>query len=623
MSQQINLTYRESSDWKTPTSFPDLKTAKEIAIDLETRDPNIKDKGPGWPTIDGNIVGVAVAADGFVGYYPIAHENGSNMDLKMVLDWVQDVVSGPGDKIFHNAPYDVGWLRAHGIRIKSGRIIDTMIAAALVDENRFSYSLNALGFDLLGETKSELELKQAADDWGVNANGELYKLPAKFVGAYAEQDASLTLKLWQYLKTEITKQSLTDIFNTEIELLPILIEMRAVGVRVNLEEAEKLKKEFVTKEDKILLKIKKEAGVDVDIFAARSIAKAFDKLKIKYPLTEKSKEPSFTANWLLNCEFPIAKFIREAREVHKFHATFIDSILKFQHKGRIHAEIHQLRGDGGGTVSGRLSYSNPNLQQVPARNKELGTKIRSLFKPETGLQWGSFDYSQQEPRLVVHYASSIGFPGSDKLVEAYEKENADFHQTVAEMAGIPRSQAKTINLGIFYGMGARKLSNELGIETNEAKLLLQEYNQRVPFVKQLANRCMESAEKYGSIRTIRGRKCRFDKWEPMAWGLFKSETYESAIEKYGKNNIKRAGTYKALNRLIQGSAADQVKVAMIECYKAGYLPLIQIHDELCFNIRPAKDADEIKKIMEDCISELKVPSLVDVAIGKDWGSAHD
>ena len=623
MSQQINLTYRESSDWKTPTSFPDLKTAKEIAIDLETKDPSIKDKGPGWPTMDGNIVGIAVAADGFVGYYPIAHENGSNMDLKMVLDWIQDVVSGPGDKIFHNAPYDVGWLRAHGIRIKNGRIIDTMIAAALVDENRFSYSLNALGFDLLGETKSELELKQAADDWGVNAKGELYKLPAKFVGAYAEQDASLTLKLWQYLKTEIMKQSLTDIFNTETELLPILIEMRAVGVRVNLQEAEKLKKEFVSKEDDILLKIKKEAGVDVDIFAARSIAKAFDKLKIKYPLTEKTKEPSFTANWLLNCEFPIAKFIREAREVHKFHATFIDSILKFQHKGRIHAEIHQLRGDGGGTVSGRLSYSNPNLQQVPARNKELGTKIRSLFKPETGLQWGSFDYSQQEPRLVVHYASSIGFPGSDKLVEAYEKENADFHQTVAEMAGIPRSQAKTINLGIFYGMGARKLSNELGIETDEAKLLLQEYNQRVPFVKQLANRCMESAEKYGSIRTIRGRKCRFDKWEPMAWGLFKSETYESAIEKYGKNNIKRAGTYKALNRLIQGSAADQVKVAMIECYKAGYLPLIQIHDELCFNVRPAKDADEIKKIMEDCISELKVPSLVDVAIGKDWGSAHD
>ena len=621
MSHQINFTYKES-DWKTPSSFPNLRDAKEIAIDLETRDPNIKNKGPGWPTMDGNIVGIAVATDGFQGYYPIAHENGSNMDMKIVLDWVQDIVSGPGDKIFHNAVYDVGWLRAHGITIKQGRIIDTMVAAAIIDENRFSYSLNALGFDLLGETKSEAELKEAAAEWGIDPKQELYKLPAKFVGFYAEQDASLTLKLWQYFKTEILKQSLTDVFNLEMNLLPVLLDMRAVGVRVDLDGAESLKKEFLEKEQNILLAIKKEAGVNVDIYAARSIAKAFDKLNIKYPLTEKTKEPSFTANWLLNCEYPIAKLIREAREVHKFHATFIDSILKYQHKGRIHSEIHQLKSDGGGTVSGRLSYSNPNLQQVPARNKELGTKIRSLFKPESGLKWGSFDYSQQEPRLVVHYAASIGFPGADKLIEAYEKENADFHQTVADMAGIPRSQAKTINLGLFYGMGARKLSNELGIETEEAKLLLQDYNQRVPFVKQLANRCMESAEKNGAIWTIRGRKCRFEKWEPMSFGLFKSTTYEEAAQKYGKGNIKRAGTYKALNRLIQGSAADQVKQAMIDCYKAGYLPMIQIHDELCFNVRPEKDVEEIKNIMEHCIPELKVPSLVDVATGKDWGSAN-
>ena len=258
---------------------------------------------------------------------------------------------------------------------------------------------------------------------------------------------------------------------------------------------------------------------------------------------------------------------------------------------------------------------------MPARNKELGTRIRSLFKPESGLQWGSFDYSQQEPRLVVHYASSIGFPGSDKLIEAYEKENADFHQTVADMAQIPRSQAKTINLGIFYGMGARKLSNELGIQTDEAKLLLQEYNKSVPFVRQLANRCMESADRNGAIRTIKGRKCRFDKWEPNSFGLYKAVTEEEAVQKYGRGNIKRAGTYKALNRLIQGSAADQVKQAMIDCFKEGFLPIIQIHDELCFNVRPAKDSERIREIMENCIPELKVPSKVDVAINKDWGSA--
>ena len=619
MSHQINFTFKES-DWKTPSHFPNIKDAKEIAIDLETKDPNIKTKGPGWPTMDGNIVGIAVATDGFTGYFPIAHENGSNMDYKIVMDWVQEIVSGPGDKIFHNASYDVGWLRAHGVKI-SGRIIDTMVASALVDENRFSYSLNALGYDWLGETKSEQELKEAASEWGIDPKQELYKLPAKFVGFYAEQDAVLTLKLWQYLKTEIFRQEIQSVFNLETELFPVLLNMRATGVRVNLTEAEKLKDEFVKKETKILDKITKESGLPVDIFAARSIAKAFDKLGIKYPLTEKTKEPSFTANWLLNCEAPIAKLIREAREVHKFHATFIDSILKFQHRGRIHSEIHQLRGDGGGTVSGRLSYANPNLQQVPARNKELGTRIRSLFKPESGLQWGSFDYSQQEPRLVVHYASSIGFPGSDKLIEAYEKENADFHQTVADMAGIPRSQAKTINLGIFYGMGARKLSNELGIQTDEAKLLLQEYNKRVPFVRQLANRCMDSADKNGAIRTIKGRKCRFDKWEPNSFGLYKAVSEEEAVQKYGRGNIKRAGTYKALNRLIQGSAADQVKQAMIDCFKEGFLPIIQIHDELCFNVRPAKDSERIREIMENCIPELKVPSKVDVAINKDWGSA--
>jgi DNA polymerase I-like protein with 3'-5' exonuclease and polymerase domains len=619
MSHQINFTFKES-DWKTPSHFPNIKDAKEIAIDLETKDPNIKTKGPGWPTMDGNIVGIAVATDGFTGYFPIAHENGSNMDYKIVMDWVQEIVSGPGDKIFHNASYDVGWLRAHGVKI-SGRIIDTMVASALVDENRFSYSLNALGYDWLGETKSEQELKEAASEWGIDAKQELYKLPAKFVGFYAEQDAVLTLKLWQYLKTEIFRQEIQSVFELETELFPVLLNMRATGVRVNLTEAEKLKDEFVKKETKILDKITKESGLPVDIFAARSIAKAFDKLGIKYPLTEKTKEPSFTANWLLNCEAPIAKLIREAREVHKFHATFIDSILKFQHRGRIHSEIHQLRGDGGGTVSGRLSYANPNLQQVPARNKELGTRIRSLFKPESGLQWGSFDYSQQEPRLVVHYASSIGFPGSDKLIEAYEKENADFHQTVADMAGIPRSQAKTINLGIFYGMGARKLSNELGIQTDEAKLLLQEYNKRVPFVRQLANRCMDSADKNGAIRTIKGRKCRFDKWEPNSFGLYKAVSEEEAVQKYGRGNIKRAGTYKALNRLIQGSAADQVKQAMIDCFKEGFLPIIQIHDELCFNVRPAKDSERIREIMENCIPELKVPSKVDVAINKDWGSA--
>jgi DNA polymerase I-like protein with 3'-5' exonuclease and polymerase domains len=396
--------------------------------------------------------------------------------------------------------------------------------------------------DYLSELKSEAGLKEAAKEWGIDAKGEMYKLPPKFVGPYAEQDASLTLRLWQRFKIEIIKQNLSDVWELEMELLPLLIQMRAKGVRVDLDGAHQLKKEFVKKEKQALLKIKKSAGTNIDIWAARSIAKAFNKLKIPYPLTEKTKEPSFTQNWLTNCKAPIAKLIREAREVSKFHSTFIDSIFKFEHQGRIHAEINQLRGDSGGTVSGRLSYAHPNLQQVPARNKDLGPRIRSLFIADNDCRWGSFDYSQQEPRLVVHYASSIGFAGSGDLIKAYEEEDADFHQTVADMAGIPRSQAKTINLGIFYGMGKNKLSRELGIDKQQAEQILQEYNQRVPFVKQLANNAMDAADKNGTIWTLKGRKCRFQEWEPSSFGLHRATTFEDAVQKYGRGNIKRAYT---------------------------------------------------------------------------------
>jgi DNA polymerase I-like protein with 3'-5' exonuclease and polymerase domains len=294
--------------------------------------------------------------------------------------------------------------------------------------------------------------------------------------------------------------------------------------------------------------------------------------------------------------------------------------MRYQIKGRVHAEINQLKSDNGGTVSGRISMSNPNLQQIPARNKDFGPKIRSLFLPDEDHKWGSFDYSQQEPRMVVHYASSVGYEGTQELIKAYENASADFHQTVADMIGIDRSQAKTIGLGLMYGMGNTKLATSLGLSKEEAEDVIVKYNRKVPFVKKLINLCMDKASKEGAIRTKKGRKCRFDKWEPKDWVMVNSENFETAVAKFGgQENIKRAGTYKALNRLIQGSAADQTKQAIIDCHEAGHTPLLQIHDELCFNIKDeVKDVKLIKKTMENCI-EFKVPSLVDVAIGDSWG----
>jgi DNA polymerase I-like protein with 3'-5' exonuclease and polymerase domains len=602
MSYQINMTI-PNSEWVTPSEFPDLSQEDEIAIDLETRDENMKTLGTGWARRDGEIVGIAVAAGSFKGYYPVNHQGGGNLPRSKVFKWIQEVLKTDAAKIMHNAQYDLGWIRSMGWEVK-GPIIDTMVTAALVDENRRSYSLNNLSIEMLGEMKSETELKEEAAQRGLDAKAELWKMPAMAVGFYAEQDAVLTLKLWHHLKTFVKKEQLQTIWNTEMELLPILIKMREVGIRIDLDKAEILKKQFKTLESSLITEIKKLSGVAVDIWAARSVAKAFDAVGIKYDLTEKSKAPSFTTNWLTNNEHPLAKLIREAREVNKLHSTFIDSFLRFSHKGRIHAEINQLRSDTGGTVSGRLSYSNPNLQQIPARNKEYGKLIRGLFLPEEGCKWGSFDYSQQEPRLVVHYAATTdkklgGLAGADVLIKAYREDDADFHQVVADMANIPRTQAKTINLGIFYGMGQAKLAKQLGITVEEAKAILAEYNSKVPFVKQLANRVQKQASETGAVKTIGGRKCRFNLYEPKSYGLFLALTEKEYIMEHGSlSSARRAMTYKALNRLIQGSAADQVKIAMVNCYKAGHIPMLQIHDELCFNIESESDEKNIINVME-------------------------
>jgi len=624
MSYQITMT-TQNSEWVTPNEFPDLSEETEIAIDLETRDENMKTLGTGWARKDGEIVGIAVAAGSFKGYYPVNHQAGGNLPRTKVFAWIQEVLKNKADKIMHNAQYDLGWIRSMGWQV-NGRIIDTMVAAALVDENRRQYSLNALSIDYLGEMKSEAELKEAAEQRGLDAKAELWKMPAMAVGFYAEQDAALTLKLWNYFKPTLIKENLLSVWQLEMELLPVLIRMREEGIRVDLDKAESLKKEFKTLENNLLKKIKDLANIDVDIWAARSVAKAFDNVGVKYDLTEKSKSPSFTTNWLTNNEHPLAKLIKEAREINKLHSTFIDSILRYTHKGRIHAEINQLRSDQGGTVTGRLSYSNPNLQQVPAKNKEYGKLIRGLFLPNEGCKWGSFDYSQQEPRLVVHYAATTnkslgGLTGADVLIKAYQEEDADFHETVAQMANIPRTQAKTINLGLFYGMGQAKLAKQLGITIEEAKKLLVAYDQKVPFVKQLANRVQEQAAKSGSIKTIKGRRCRFNLYEPKAYGLHLAMTEKEYITEYGSlASARRAMTYKALNRLIQGSAADQVKQAMIDCDKLGHTPMLQIHDELCFNVESEDEEKEIKTIMEKSI-ELSVPNKVDVAIGDNWGEA--
>ena len=448
----------------------------------------------------------------------------------------------------------------------------------------------------------------------------MYKLPAMHVGTYAERDAQITLELWQEMKKEIINQDLEDIFDLETELFPCLVDMRFLGVRVDVEEAQKLKQQLIEQEKLCLQQIKKETSIDIQIWAARSIAKIFEKLHLPFDRTEKTNSPSFTKNFLSNHPHPLVKLITRAREINKAHTTFIDTIIKHSYKGRIHAEINQLRGDSGGTVTGRFSYSNPNLQQIPARNKDLGPMIRSLFIPEDGCMWGCFDYNQQEPRLVVHYASLQQLPSAFTVVDAYKEGNADFHKIVADMAQIPRTQAKTINLGLFYGMGKAKLQAELGISEEKAKDLFATYHAKVPFVKQLMNAVSQRAQQCGQIRTLLGRLCRFHLWEPNYFGIHKALPHEQAILEHGPG-IKRAFTYKSLNKLIQGSAADMTKKCMLELYKEGIIPHIQIHDELDISVKDDKEAKHIVEIMESAV-ELAIPNKVDYEAGDNWGEIH-
>jgi len=610
--------FTPETEWVPPINLPDLSQHKEIAIDLETRDPNLMKMGSGSVRGDGEIVGIAVAVEGWSGYFPIAHQGGGNMDRDLVLDWFEEVLNNTATKIFHNAMYDVSWIRSLGFHINGG-IIDTMIAASLVNENRFRYTLDAVAKEYVGSGKNEKLLQEAAKDWGVDAKAEMWRLPAPFVGEYAEKDAEITLKLWAAMQHEISKQDLWDVFNLETNLFPCLVDMKFKGVRVDLDIANSIKTNLVKTEKELHQDINKLIGFDVEIWAAASIAKAFDKLNLPYDRTEKGA-PSFTKNFLATHPAELPKLINQTREINKANTTFIETILKHEHKGRIHADINQIRSDQGGTVTGRFSYSNPNLQQIPARHKELGPLIRSIFVPEDKCKWGCFDYSQQEPRILVHFASLMRLEGTGTIVDSYKDGSADFHQMIADMAGIERKQAKTINLGIMYGMGKNKLMAELGLLKDAAEKLLKTYHQKAPFVKMLSEAVSRRADDSGKIRTIGGRLCHFDMWEPHGFGIKKPLNHADALREHGPG-IKRAFTYKALNKLIQGSAADMTKQSMLALYREGVIPHIQIHDELDISVASVQHAEKIIKIMEEAI-ELQVPNKVDYEQGENWGDIH-
>jgi DNA polymerase I-like protein with 3'-5' exonuclease and polymerase domains len=649
---------------KTPEDL-DLNGIDTVAIDIETYDPNLKTKGLGAIRNDGFICGIAVATENDLAYFPLRHSDifiDFKRDEKIWSVLNEKIFQNENiTKVFHNAMYDVCWIRAvTGMMIK-GRIVDTMIAASVIDENRFKYSLDALSKDYLNEEKYKYDLQQKTLEWSGGTVKDpmtnMHKLPASIVKDYAKQDVNLTYKLWKlfnkkidevlYTKDDGEQKTCRQIFELETKLFLCLVDMKFKGVRIDVAKAILFGRHLKKRRDQIIKAIESITTIHVDIWAAASIKKLLDHLCIKdYKVTPKSKMPQLPKDYLRKHNNKCLRMIAKAREYDKAVNTFIDGLLDYVHEGRIHADINQIRSDTGGTVTGRFSMSNPNLQQIPAKGY-IGGKMRELFIPEDGCEWGSFDYSQQEPRIVVHYAIKLGLPGTENLQEEFDKDDADFHQIVADMANISRKQAKTINLGLFYGMGKIKLQRELGLDQRQAKELFNEYHGRVPFVRQLSQELIAFAKENKLLFTLHDRFCRFDRWETtnkewnpetnrfnevplytkeQAMEAFKAEM----LDKYKENKIDAnymdyfdryytpAFTYKALNRLIQGSAADMTKKAMVDLHEKGIIPHIQIHDELCFSITD-HEPELIKSIMEQTIP-LEVKNKVDFESGPNWGT---
>ena len=605
-----------------------IDEAKLIAIDTETYDPNLKTMGPGGFRKDGHVAGISISTDsGYTEYFPIGHEGGGNLNKTKVISFLLYIYQSGKNLIFANAMYDVEWLYSLDNRLtltRDHRIYDVQTIEHLIDENKLKYSLDSLAKFYLRKSKYEVELEQAVlYKFGKRAKVKenLWRLHANEVCEYAKEDALLTLQIYQKQQDRIKREEIESIVDFESRLIPVLFHMRKKGVRVDVDKAHSLYTELEKKQLEVQTMLNRLGGTEVNVWANASLKEAYDKNSIGYNYTAKGT-PSFTASWLETQMDDVSQSILKVRKLDKIRNTFVKNmIIDKASNGRIYCGFNPM-----GTVTGRFSSQYPNLQQVPARDPELGPMIRSLFIPEEDCEWVCADYSQQEPRVLVHYASLKEMDTAIKVKDEFNKnDDTDFHQMVADMASIPRKQAKTINLGLFYGMGNKKLAAELGLDNDQAYELFNKYHDKVPFVKELSRQVSNVASTRGYIKTLLGRKRRFDKWEPRdSWGE-RAYSLSEAHAQYPKQELKRAYTHTAMNALIQGSSADITKAAMVKIYEAGLLDEIDlkltVHDELDFSVEPLKQKcfDESLQIMKTCV-DLKVPLKVDVEKGLNWGT---
>lgn len=647
------------TEWAVPTTLPDMTDDGNLAIDIETRDDGLaNDRGPGWVHRQGFITGVTISSLHRSVYAPIRHPDTECLDPDAVKRWVKHHLLRPrsrGRKYFHNETYDLGWIWSEmGIDpVEDGD--DTLGMAFMLDENRLRYNLDSVCEDYGVPGKDEWQLRAAAEAFGLNPKKEMWKLPARFVGPYAQQDGTATVMLGDKLVPLLEKDGLMDAYQLEADIIPLTMHMRKRGVRVNTSRAEQTMDSFLAKSrealdelgDKFLVHGSTRRWSVDDVRSPKFMAQVFTEHNVPYPQTEKGND-SFSNEWMSKREHDLPRLCARALQFHDAGHKFVgEYILGFTHMGRIHSEIHQFKGeDRGGTVTTRFSYSNPPLQQMPSRDEEIGPLIRRCFEPEEGEIWAAVDYSQQEFRLMVHFAKVCRMEGSDKPVQMYlENPNIDFHDMVAEITRLPRRRAKDVNFAKAFGAGPPKFALMTGMSLEEAKAAMAEYDSLLPFVSRLAEFCQGRADLRGYIRMIDGARGRFDRWEPRwtdrkklrdwidrckfegrpippleACSLEEAQRRVADPDHPWTGRVRRYRTDKAMNKLIQGSAARQMKMAMRECWRERIIPSLQMHDELDLSVADPSVAERVGHLMQHVV-KLVIPVKVDVEYGVNWGRA--
>jgi len=626
--------------WKPPATLPNLSNSTIISLDVETYDPELIERGPGWARGVGHLVGISLGDDtGKTWYFPIRHEimPEDNWDPEVVLIWLRHTLSNPKQpKVGANIIYDIGWLQQEEVYVR-GPLYDVQYAEALLDETR-NVALEALGQRYLGMGKeSNLLYRWCSDYYGGNENQtqrkNIYRAPPCLVGAYAESDADLPLRVLKKQWSLLIEEGLMDLFLMECELIPLYVSMRFEGVSVNVPYAEKLGVDLKVREDEFQSELDRIAGFSVNTNASASLARVFEGEGLSFNRTAKGN-PSFTKEFMKGVQHPVADLIRDIKLHQKLRSTFVESYILDSHiEGKVYGQFHPLRGEEYGTRSGRYSSSNPNLQNIPSRDPILAPLIRGLFIPDPHhMQWRKYDYSQIEYRFMVHYAVGDAGFRARKMFNANPK--LDYHEfaqsLVEEKTGmfIERKPIKNINFGLIYGMGKDTLARGLGLNKAKAKELFAAYFEAMDFAKPTMDSAINEAQETGVITTILGRKSRFNLWEPKAWSNRGFPLpLEKAIMQYG--DIKRAETHKALNRRLQGSAADQMKLAMHKCWIDGVyddigVPRLTVHDEVNHSDPGGKDEGfaEMKHIFETVLP-LKIPVLFEGEVGSSWGDLQD